>query len=99
MRRLLRRGLEQTASLWPPVRATYRWVKRVARLLENKAKQPARQVRRGMSALLSKMRQAAAQAQDPAVAEQLRWFVKVWAIVIKVKGTVMSAFGSARGRL
>jgi hypothetical protein len=77
LRRLLRRGLEQTASLWPPVRATYRWVKRVARLLENKGKQPARQVRQGLSALLSKMRQAAARAKDPAVAEQLRWFVKV----------------------
>jgi hypothetical protein len=31
LRRWLRRGLEQTASLWPPVQATYRWVKRVAR--------------------------------------------------------------------
>jgi hypothetical protein len=77
LRRLLCRGLEQTAPLWPPVRTAYRWVKRVARLLENKAKQPARQVRRGLSALLSKIRQAAAQARDPAVAERLRWFVKV----------------------
>ena len=70
-------GLSQTASSWPPVRATYRWVRRVARLLENKGKQPAKQVRRGVSALLGKIRQAAAQAKDPAVAEQLRWFVKV----------------------
>jgi hypothetical protein len=77
LRRLLRRGLEQTASLWTPVRKTYRWVKRVARLLENKRKQPARQVRRGLSALLSKIRQAATQAKNPAVAEQLRHFVKV----------------------
>lgn len=77
LRRLLHRGLEQTAPLWPPVRATYRWVKRVARLLENKAKQPARQVRRGLSGLLSKIRQAAAQAKNPVVAEQLRWFAKV----------------------
>jgi hypothetical protein len=77
LRRLLRRGLEQTAILWPPVRATYRWVKRVARLLENKRKQPAKQVRRGLSALLSKIRQAADRARDPTVAEQLRWFVKV----------------------
>jgi hypothetical protein len=76
-RRLLRRGLEQTAILWPPVRATYRWVKRVARLLENKRKQPAKQVRRGLSALLSQIRQAADRARDPTVAEQLRWFVKV----------------------
>lgn len=77
LRRLLHRGLEQTASLWPSVRTSYRWVKRVAHLLENKARQPAKQVRRGLSALLSKIRQAATQAKEPAVAEQLRWFVKV----------------------
>lgn len=77
LRRLLRRGLDQTAALWPPVRATYCWVKRVARLLEDKGKRSARQVRRGLSALLSKIRQAAKKAKDPVVAEQLRWFVKV----------------------
>jgi len=77
LRLLLRRGLEQTAGLWPPIRTTYRWVKRVARLLENKSELPAKQVRRGLSALLSKIRQAAEQAKDPVVAEQLRWFVKV----------------------
>lgn len=77
LRRLLRRGLEQTAPLWPPVQATYHWVKRVTRLLENQGKQPAKQVRRGLSVLLGKIRQAAARAEDPAVAEQLRWFVKV----------------------
>jgi len=76
LRRLLRRGLDQTAALWPPVRATYRWVNRVARLLENKAKRPGKQVRRGLSALLSKIRQAAAHAKNPVVAEQLRHFVK-----------------------
>src|SRR5262249_32278055 len=48
LRRLVRRGLEQTAGLWPAVRATYRWVKRVARLLENKRKRPAKRVRRGL---------------------------------------------------
>jgi hypothetical protein len=77
LRRLLRRGLERTASSWPPVRAAYRWVKRVSRLLENKGKRPARPVRRGLSALLSKIRQAATRAKGPAVAEQLRHFVKV----------------------
>jgi hypothetical protein len=77
LRRLLRRGLEQTASLWPAVRETYRWVKRVARLLENKGKRSAKEVRRGLSALSSMIRQAAKKAKDPVVAEQLRWFVKV----------------------
>ena len=74
---LLRRGLEQTAPLWSPVRAAYRWVKRVARLLENKAGRSAKQVRRGLSALLSKIRRAVAVAKDPVVARQLRWLVKV----------------------
>jgi hypothetical protein len=77
LRRLLRRGLKQTATLWPPVRESYRWVKRVARLLENKAERPAKQVRRGLSALLCKIRQAADRAKEAVVAEQLRRFVKV----------------------
>jgi hypothetical protein len=77
LRQLLRRGLEQTALLWPAVRASYRWVKRVARLLENPANRPSPWVRRSLSALLSKIRQAAAQAKDPMVAAQLRRFVKV----------------------
>lgn len=77
LRRLLRRGLEKTAALWPPVRASYCWVKRVARVLENKAGRPARRVRRGLSALLSKIRRAASESKDPGVAEQLRHFVKV----------------------
>jgi hypothetical protein len=77
LRRLLLRGLEQTAGLWPPVRSTYRWVKRVARLLENKGKRPGKVVRRQLSALLSKIRQATARAKNPGVAEPLRRFVKV----------------------
>jgi hypothetical protein len=77
LRRLLRRGLEQTAPLWPPVRATYRWVERVARLLGKKGKRSGKDVRRGLSGLLSKIRQAASESKDPVVAEQLRWFVKV----------------------
>ncbi len=77
LRRLLRRGLEQTEALWPPVRETYRWVQRVAGLLENKAQQPARQVRHRLSALLGKIRQAAAAASNPAVGKQLRRFVRV----------------------
>ena len=77
LRRLLQRGLEKTASLWPPVRATYSWVKRVTRLLGNKGKRSGKQVRRGLSGLSSKIRQAASESKDPVVAEQLRWFVKV----------------------
>jgi hypothetical protein len=109
LRRLLHRGLEQTAPLWPPVRATYRWVKRVARLLENKTKRTAQQVRQGLSALLSKIRQAAAQAKDPAVQEQLRHFVKVtksywsglfpcyrWSAIPRTNNDLEHLFGSHR---
>lgn len=75
LRQLLRRGLEQTADLWPPVRAAYRWVQRVARLLENKAPQPAAVRRRRLSQILCRMRRAAAQTQE--APQQLAHFVKV----------------------
>jgi Transposase, Mutator family len=77
LRRLLRRGLEETAALWPAVRAAYRWVHRVARLLENKARWPAREVRRRLGRILGQMRQAAARSEDEAVPAQLLQFVKV----------------------
>jgi hypothetical protein len=77
LRRLLRGGLEKTAALWPPIQATYRWVRRVARLLENKGKGSGKEVRRGLLGLLSKIRQAASESKDATVSEQLRWFVKV----------------------
>jgi hypothetical protein len=77
LRQLLRRGLEETAALWPPVRAAYRWVRQVARLLKNKEQWPACEVRRRLSQVLSQIRRAAAQAPGGAVAAQLRHFVKV----------------------
>src|SRR5512142_2902383 len=77
LRQLLRRGVEETASLWPPVRECYKWVGRVARLLKNKEKLPAREVRKRLSGLLSRMRQAAAGASEPLVQQGLRHFVKV----------------------
>src|SRR5947209_669061 len=41
LRQLLRRGLEETAALWPAVRVAYRWVKQVAQLLTNREQRPA----------------------------------------------------------
>ena len=38
LRQLLRRGLEETAALWPAVREAYKWVKRVARILKDEAR-------------------------------------------------------------
>jgi hypothetical protein len=77
LRQVLNKGLKETASLWPPVKAMYQWVHRVARLLENKKQLPAKKLRRHLSQLLTRMRQAARQAKDEAVRKHLRNFVKV----------------------
>jgi hypothetical protein len=77
LRQLLRRGLEETAPLWPGVRSAYRWVKQVAQLLKNRDGRPASWVRRRLTQILSQIRQAAAQSEEPAVCQQLRHFVKV----------------------
>jgi hypothetical protein len=77
LRQLLRRGLEETAALWPAVRVAYRWVKRVAQVLANAAQRPAAHVRRRLSQILSAMRQAAAQTQAKEQRAQLQHFVKV----------------------
>jgi hypothetical protein len=76
LQKLLRRGLGETASLWPAVRAAYGWVKRVAKVLANKDASPAEVVRRRLSGVLSRMRQAARAAAGP-VRSQLAHFVKV----------------------
>jgi hypothetical protein len=77
LRQLLRRGLEETATLWLAVRVAYRWVKQVAQLLTNQEQRPAAEVRRRLSRLLSGMRQAAAQTEVVELRQQLRHFVKV----------------------
>ena len=76
LRRLLRRGLEETATLWPEVRVAYRWVKQVARVLKNPTRQGAAAVRRQLAGLLGAMRQAAAKAGETLRAQLLR-FMKV----------------------
>jgi hypothetical protein len=77
LRQLLRRGLAETAALWPTVRVAYRWVKQVAQVLKNREQRPAADVRRRLSRLLSGMRQAAAQTEAEELRQQLRHFVKV----------------------
>jgi hypothetical protein len=77
LQHLLRRGLQETAKLWPPVREAFKWVKRVSRLLKNRKKLPAKGVRRQLVQLLARMRQAAAAASEPAVRADLRHFLKV----------------------
>jgi hypothetical protein len=77
LQQLLRRGLEETAALFPPVREAFKWVQRVARILKNPERLPAAKVRRRLVQLLVRMRQAAATAAEPSVAEDLRHFLKV----------------------
>src|SRR5262245_46404062 len=77
LRQLLHKGLDETAALWPPVRATYRWVHAVARLLKNEAALPAPRVRRRLSVLLSRMRRAARKESNPVVTGPLQHFVRV----------------------
>jgi hypothetical protein len=76
LRRLLQRGLVETAALWPPVRVAYCWVQRVARLLDNQSGLSVAQVRRRLGRLLTRVRRAAAAAAAP-LANQLGHFLKV----------------------
>jgi Transposase, Mutator family len=77
LRRLLRRGLEETEALWPPVRSAYRWVYGMAELLENRAKASARRVRRSLNRLLRRIDQAARTDPEAAVRTQLGHFARV----------------------
>jgi hypothetical protein len=77
LQQVLRRGLEETAALFPAVRASYQWIKRAARILKNEEGLPAKRVRRRMVQLLVRMRRAATTTDEPAVRVGLKQFVKV----------------------
>jgi Transposase, Mutator family len=77
LRQLLRRGLEETAALFPAVRESYKWVKRAARILKNEEGLPAKKVRRRLVQLLVRMRKAAATTDEPSVRAGLKQFLKV----------------------
>jgi hypothetical protein len=77
LRQLLRRGLEETADLFPAVRESYKWVKRAARILKNEGGLAAKVVRRRLVQLLVRMRQAAATTDEPSVRAGLKQFLKV----------------------
>src|SRR5262245_15622801 len=77
LQELLRRGLEGTAALFPPVREAYKWVRRVARILKNPEPLPAVKVRRRLVELLVRMRRAATTTEEPSVRAGLKHFAKV----------------------
>jgi len=77
---LLRQGLDETASLWPEVRSTFRWVHQAARVLSHSAGLSGRQVKFRLRCLLGRMSAEACrlseQGQDKQ-AELLEHFIKV----------------------
>ena len=77
LRQLLRRGLEETAALFPAVRESYKWVKRAAGILKNEEGLPTKKVRRRLVQLLVRMRRAAATTDEPSVRSGLKQFLKV----------------------
>jgi hypothetical protein len=77
LRLLLRRGLEETAALFPAVREAYKWVHRAARVLKNEDGLPAKEVRRRLVQLLVRMRKASATTTEPSVRSGLKQFLKV----------------------
>jgi hypothetical protein len=56
LQKLLRKGLEQTAALWPVIERGYAWVQRAARVLEHAAGDDVLRVRREYRRLLAEMR-------------------------------------------
>ena len=78
--RLLRRGLDQTAALWPEVEAGFAYLKRVARLLSNPDGLTGPAVRRRFRRLIGQMKAAARRAErrgQGKLTRALRHFVKV----------------------
>jgi hypothetical protein len=74
LRRLVVQGLTTTETLWPPIRTTYGWVHRAARLLANEEAAPGSEVQQQMDELLREMRkeQATAGPLTPAVVHFLK---------------------------
>ncbi len=57
LRRLVGKGLAETAALWPPIRLAYSWVHRAARLLANANDESGSMVQQRLADLLAEMRQ------------------------------------------
>jgi hypothetical protein len=80
LRQLLRKGLEETAQLWPAVRASFKWVHQAARVLSRTEGLSGRQVKFRLRCLLGKMRKEAQrleQQKEKKPAEALQRFLKV----------------------
>lgn len=76
----MRKGLEQTQSLWPAVRVAFAWVHRAARILKNEKGLSARDLVRRFRALLGALsrHQAKAGSLAPALAHFLKVTRSYW---------------------
>ena len=72
---LLERGLSQTQTAWPAIRAAYAWVHRAADLLKHAEGQSGAQVRRRYAALIAAMKRSARRVGK--LQGAVRHFVKV----------------------
>ena len=59
LRTLLERGLKQTQTFWPAIRAAYAWVHRAAHILKHAEGQTASQVRRRYATLIRALKRSA----------------------------------------
>lgn len=75
LKRLLSKGLLQTASLWTPLATVYNWVHQVATILDNPTGLGAQEVQNSMSQLLQDM--ARGQAQLGELTDAIEHFLKV----------------------
>jgi hypothetical protein len=64
LRRLIGRGLERTAALWPAIERAYSWLHRAAHILGNEAGEDATKVQRRFDGLVAAMARHRASAGD-----------------------------------
>jgi hypothetical protein len=80
LKTILRRGLDETASLWPDVRVAYDWVHRAAHILSNVEQLAEAAVRRRLQGLLGALGQHHTKAGNlaPAVGHFLKVSRSYW---------------------
>lgn len=75
MKRLVDRGLQETAPLWPSVQTAFAWVHKAAQILDNPAKGAGGEVRKRLAGLLGAMSRHRRQAGE--LEGAIAHFVKV----------------------
>jgi hypothetical protein len=75
LRRILQRGLDRTAPLWPAIRTAYQWVHRAAHLLGNDDDRNLFDLRRAYRTLLGEV--TAYRTAEGFLAEAVRTFLRV----------------------